>query len=156
MDWNKAARDPWVWGQLLLTFVVLLAAPLLPRFVNLGAADFLLNRIDPDWIRRLGEIFLLAGVGIVLWGVRSLGRSLTPGVEPLAGAELVTTGAYAHARHPIYTGVVLVLAGYALSWSNWTLALIVGLISRLYFEAKAKREERWLLERYPAYHSYMR
>ena len=156
MDWNKAARDPWVWGQLLLTFVVLLAAPLLPRFVNLGAADFLLNRIDPDWIRRLGGIFLLAGVGIVLWGVRSLGRSLTPGVEPLAGAELVTTGAYAHARHPIYTGVVLVLAGYALSWSNWTLALIVGLISRLYFEAKAKREERWLLERYPAYHSYMR
>jgi protein-S-isoprenylcysteine O-methyltransferase Ste14 len=30
------------------------------------------------------------------------------------------------------------------------------LVARLYFEAKGKAEERWLLERYPSYLSYMR
>ena len=83
MDLKKAARDPWVWGQTSLMLVILLAAPLLPRHVNLGDADFLLNRIDPDWIRWLGAIPIAAGAGLVVWGVRSLGPSLTPGIEPL-------------------------------------------------------------------------
>src|SRR3982750_1164605 len=114
MDWKKALRDRWVWGQTTLTLLILLAAPLLPRFINLRLLDFPLNRIDPDWIRRLGILVLACGLSLALWGTRSLGRNLTPGVEPLADSELVTTGAYAHVRHPIYTGVVLSLAGYAL------------------------------------------
>jgi protein-S-isoprenylcysteine O-methyltransferase Ste14 len=156
MDLAKAARDPWVWGQLGLFLLVGLGAPLLPRHVNLGSADSLLNRIDPDWIRRLGLALMAAGGLVALWGVRSLGRNLTPGTEPLPGAELITTGAYARVRHPIYAGVVLLLAGYTLAWSNWTLGLLVGFIALQYFQAKATAEERWLVERFPAYSTYMR
>jgi protein-S-isoprenylcysteine O-methyltransferase Ste14 len=156
MHWNNARHDPWVWGQIILTLLVVATAPLLPRYINLGAFDFPLNRIDPDWIRRLGILILTCGVAMMIWGVRSLGRNLTPGVEPLPGSTLVTTGAYAHVRHPIYTGVVLSFAGYTLAWSNWTLALLVGLLARLYFEAKGNAEEKWLLERYPSYQSYIR
>jgi protein-S-isoprenylcysteine O-methyltransferase Ste14 len=156
MDLAKAVRDPWVWGQIILFLVVGLAAPLVPRYLNLGGADFLLNRVDPGWIRWLGAP-LIAGAFIMLgWGARSLGRNLTPGTEPLAGARLVTSGAYARFRHPIYTGVVLLLAGYTLAWSNWTLALIVGLIGWQYFEGKARAEEKWLLRRFPDYKAYMR
>ena len=156
MDLAKAARDPWVWGQTALFLLVGLAAPLLPRHVNLGEADFLLNRIDPDWIRWLGAAVMTAGAVVVAWGVRSLGKNLTPGTEPLPGAELITTGAYAHVRHPIYAGVVLLLAGYTLAWSNWTLGLVVGGVAFQYFQAKAGAEERWLMERFPAYEAYMR
>jgi len=156
MDLAKAARDPWVWGQTALFLLIGLAAPLLPRHVNLGEADFLLNRIDPDWIRWLGVAVMTAGAAVVAWGVRSLGRNLTPGTEPLPGAELITTGAYAHVRHPIYAGVVLLLAGYTLAWSNWTLGLVVGGVAFQYFQAKAGAEERWLMERFPAYKAYMR
>ena len=156
MDLAKAARDPWVWGQTALFLLIGLAAPLLPRHVNLGEADFLLNRIDPDWIRWLGAAVMTAGAAVVAWGVRSLGRNLTPGTEPLPGAELITTGAYAHFRHPIYTGVVLLLAGYTMAWSNWTLGLVMGFIALQYFKAKAGAEERWLMERFPAYKAYMR
>ena len=156
MDLAKAARDPWVWGQTALFLLVGLAAPLLPRHVNLGEADFLLNRIDPDWIRWLGAVLMTAGALVLAWGVRSLGRNLTPGTEPLPGAELITSGAYAHVRHPIYAGVVLLLAGYTLAWSNWTLGLVVGAIALQYFQAKAGVEERWLMERFPAYKTYMR
>jgi protein-S-isoprenylcysteine O-methyltransferase Ste14 len=156
MDLAKAARDPWVWGQLVLFLFVASAAPLLPRFVNLGSADSLLNRIDPLWIRCLGAALLTAGGIMAFWGLRSLGRNLTPGVEPLPGAELVSTGAYAKVRHPIYTGLVLLLAGYTLAWSNWTLALLVGIVSLQYFNAKARAEEQWLIERFPGYKSYIR
>jgi protein-S-isoprenylcysteine O-methyltransferase Ste14 len=154
MDLGKAVRDPWVWGQLGLVLVVALIAPLAPRYINLGSADFLLNRVDPDWVRGMGGVLMIAGALMMRSGVRSLGRSLTPGTEPLAEAELVTTGAYASRRHPIYAGAVLLLAGYTLVWSNWTLALIVGGLALLFFKAKARREEQWLLARFPDYERY--
>ena len=156
MDLAKAVRDPWVWGQLGLFVLVGFGAPLLPRYVSLGELDAMLNRVDPDRVRWLGAPLFAAGLALAVWGVRSLGRSLTPGTEPLPGAPLVTSGAYAHVRHPIYAGIVLGLAGYTLAWSNWTLALLVGLLARAYFNGKAKAEERWLVQRYPTYGSYMR
>ncbi|MEO6057686.1 MAG: isoprenylcysteine carboxylmethyltransferase family protein [Gemmatimonadales bacterium] len=154
MDLHKAARDPWVWGQFVLIGLVALLAPLLPRFVNMGDLDYTFNRIDPDWIRWLGGVLAAGGVGLAVWGMRSLGPSLTPGTEPLPDAPLVTGGAYAYVRHPIYGGVVLMLAGYALAWSNWMLALILGFAALQYFDAKARAEERWLMERYPEYQRY--
>lgn len=156
MDLAKAARDPWVWGQLALLLIIALAAPLLPRYVNLGGADFVLNRIDPLWIRALGAAPLAMGILVMLWGLKSLGRNLTPGTEPLPEGHLVTTGAYAHVRHPMYTGMVLLAAGYTLLWSNWTLALVMGLLALQYFQAKARTEEGWLIQRFPAYSTYMR
>jgi protein-S-isoprenylcysteine O-methyltransferase Ste14 len=156
MDLAKAARDRWVWGQLALILLIGFAAPLLPRHVNLGNADFMLNRIDPGWIRRLGLGLGLLGAILFAWGVRSLGRSLTPGTAPLPHAELVTSGAYSHVRHPIYAGLVLALAGYTLAWSNWTLALLFGFLALKYFQAKATVEEGWLVERFPGYKNYMR
>ena len=154
MDLTKAARDPWVWGQLALIVCIGVIAPMLPRHINLGAADFMLNRVDPVRIRWWGGALMLAGALLFAWGIRSLGRNLTPGIEPLAESELVTTGAYAHIRHPIYAGLVLLLAGYTLAWSNWTLALMAGLGALQFFKAKARREEAWLLQRFPAYRAY--
>jgi protein-S-isoprenylcysteine O-methyltransferase Ste14 len=156
MDMGKAVRDPWVWGQIALITAVGVVAPLMPRYVSLGDLDPAINRVDPDRIRWLGAPLIALGVALAVWGVRSLGRSLTPGTEPLPDAPLVTSGAYAHSRHPIYAGIVLGLAGYTLAWSNWTLALLVGLVALKYFGAKAKAEERWLMERHPLYATYMR
>ncbi len=154
MDFRKAARDPWVWGQVVLIALVAVVAPVMPRWVNLGGFDFALNSVGARWLRVAGGLLAGVGVGLAVWGMTSLGPSLTPGTEPLPGAPLVTTGAYGHVRHPIYSGVVLVLAGYTLAWSNWTLALIVGVVARQFFEAKARAEERWLVERYPGYARY--
>jgi protein-S-isoprenylcysteine O-methyltransferase Ste14 len=136
--------------------VVAVLAPLLPRYVSLGDLDPAINRVDPDWIRWLGAPLIVAGLAIAVLGARSLGRSLTPGTEPLPDAPLVTSGAYAHSRHPIYLGIVLALAGYTLAWSNWTLALVLGFVALKYFEGKAKAEEGWLVQRYPSYQTYMR
>jgi protein-S-isoprenylcysteine O-methyltransferase Ste14 len=156
MDLHKAARDPWVWGQVGLLLLILLTAPLLPRFINLGDIDYALNRIDPPWIRFLGILVVAAGALLLVWGVRSLGANLTPGTEPLAGGELVVSGAYAYTRHPIYAGAVLLLTGYSLAWSNWTLALLAGGLALAFFRAKARKEEEWLAARFPSYRAYQR
>lgn len=156
MDLHKAARDPWVWGQIALLILILLAAPLLPRFINLGPLDYALNRVDPRWIRAPGAIVMAAGILVLVWGARSLGANLTPGTEPLATGELVVSGAYAHTRHPIYAGVILLLTGYTLAWSNWTLTLVAGGLALLFFRAKARKEEEWLTSRFPAYQTYRR
>ncbi|MBA3259456.1 MAG: isoprenylcysteine carboxylmethyltransferase family protein [Gemmatimonadales bacterium] len=156
MDLAKAARDPWVWGQIALLIFVGGVAPLLPRHVNLGEVNAVLNRVDRDAIRWLGGVLLVAGLGVAVWGARSLGPSLTPGTEPLPGAPLVVAGAYARVRHPIYLGIVLAIAGYTLAWSNWTLGLVLGLVALRFFDAKSRAEERWLLARYPHYEPYMR
>jgi protein-S-isoprenylcysteine O-methyltransferase Ste14 len=155
MELGKAARDPWVWGQTVLMLLIAIGAPLVPRYINLGSADFMLNRLDPPWIRYLAVVLLAGGSIIIAWAARSLGRNLTPGIEPVANAELIMGGPYAHVRHPMYAGLVLLLAGYTLAWSNWTLALVVGLVARVYFTAKAKAEERRLLRRFPHYRNYM-
>jgi protein-S-isoprenylcysteine O-methyltransferase Ste14 len=154
MDLHKAVRDPWVWGQVALIGTVAVLSPLLPRLVSLGDLDHALNRVDPGWIRLIGAGIGIAGLALTVWGVRSLGASLTPGTEPLPGGALVTGRAYAHLRHPIYGGVVLMLAGYTIAWANWTMGLIVGVVALQYFEAKARAEEVWLRDRYPDYRTY--
>jgi protein-S-isoprenylcysteine O-methyltransferase Ste14 len=148
MDLRRALRDPWVWGQLLLLAAVGLGAPHMSRWLSVATPG-------PAYMRWCGAVVLLFGVALALWSARALGRSLTPGIEPLAGARLVTAGPYGHVRHPIYLGVTLLCAGYMLLWTSWIVALAVGVVVWLYFERKARAEERWLVRRYPEYREYM-
>jgi protein-S-isoprenylcysteine O-methyltransferase Ste14 len=73
--------------------------------------------------------------------------------RPRAEARLIESGIYARLRHPIYAG--LMLAG--LGWSVVTAslpALLVALLLAAFLDAKARREEAWLLDHYPGYADY--
>ena len=152
---NITLHDPWVRAQFLLLGIILAGAPLLPR-IYLGPLDTLLGLADAFWLRSLGLVILTAGLILVLWAGASLGPNLTAAVEPVASGSLVSTGAYARIRHPIYAGMILFLAGYTLAWSNWRLALLVLWGTSAFFGAKAGAEERRLVERFPAYAQYRR
>ena len=95
-----------------------------------------------------------AGVALGVAGGVRLGRALTPLPAPRAGADLCDTGVYAHARHPIYGGVLLVAAGWALARSPVALVPAAALVP--FFVLKAAREEAWLVERHPGYDAYRR
>ncbi len=56
-------------------------------------------------------------------------------------------------RHPLYTGVFCWSAGWALVWRSWP-ALLAALALAPLLDAKARREERWLREKFPQYSSY--
>ena len=104
-------------------------------------------------LRPLGAILAAAGGALMLRGVADLGASFTPLPRPKDGAALVRDGLYARVRHPIYSGVCLLGLGWAALTANPTrLVLATGLVP--FFNAKAGREEAWLLERFPEYARY--
>ncbi len=107
------------------------------------------------WLRVVGGGLLLAGSGFGIAGVRVLGRNRTPFPQPRADAELVQRGIYARVRHPLYTSVMLVSFGWALLWRSGP-AFATALVLVPFFQAKARREERWLRQRFPEYADYAR
>jgi len=109
--------------------------------------------LDP--VRVSGGALALIGAVVGLLAARSLGRALTILPEPVRDVSLVETGVYAHARHPIYGGVFLVMLGVSLLLASRAgTVLSIGLA--LFFWAKSTYEERQLRIAYPGYLSYRR
>ena len=98
---------------------------------------------------------MLFGVGawFGIAGVRALGRNLTPYPKPLQDSKLVQRGVYGVVRHPLYAGLAFAMAGWALAWSSGA-ALAASLALTVLLDAKARREEQWLFERFPGYAVY--
>ena len=101
----------------------------------------------------LGVSLISAGAVLVIGGTRDLGSALTPFPHPSASASLIQTGAYGLVRHPIYGGIVLASAGWALLTASIP-ALIMSAIVWGFFTVKSIREEAWLVERFPDYPAY--
>ena len=97
-------------------------------------------------------LMALGGLLVVLGGVQ-LGSSLTPFPAPRAGGELSAGGLYALARHPMYGGGILVALGWSILFGS-VVGVILTLLLAVFFELKARREEAWLLDHYPAYAAY--
>jgi len=100
-------------------------------------------------------IFLVAGGLGGIAGAVVLGGGLTPLPKPSGKAKLVRHGIYGLMRHPLYTSVFLASVGWALIWQSGP-ALLSALILGPFFDAKARREERWLREKFPEYADYAR
>jgi len=96
---------------------------------------------------------MLVGLLLGLTAGLRLGRNLTPFPRPRPGGELVTAGVYAHARHPIYGGVLLIAIGWSLAHASLA-TLTAAALLWLLFEAKSRYEERVLAAAYPAYPAY--
>lgn len=114
-------------------------------------------RFHGDWTRWAvivpgAVLFALGGV-IGLAGVLALKSNLTPLPKPREGCHLVRGGVYSLVRHPLYTSVMLAACGWALTWQSWP-ALLAALALAPFFHAKARREERWLREKFSAYAEY--
>lgn len=115
--------------------------------------------LPPDWPSAaralrlgIGAVLIAAGVAVVVWAARAMGRSMTPFPRPLPDAVLVETGPYAHVRHPVYGGALVLLVGLALVTS--VAALVVTAALGLLWVGKARVEEEHLAELVPGYPAY--
>ena len=107
----------------------------------------------PGWVRVTGTAIAGLGAAWALVAALRLGDRLTPTPVPRDGGQLRTDGPYAHVRHPIYTGVLLIVVGVTVrSGSAVLLALAVATVA--FFHAKARFEEGLLAERFPEYRAY--
>ena len=96
---------------------------------------------------------LASGAILVVKGLVDLGGSLTPLPHPRDDAELVETGVYGLARHPIYGGLMLGAVGWSLVQASLA-GIVASAMLLAFFTLKSSREEAWLVERFPGYASY--
>lgn len=122
---------------LTTTFVLLLSpwlriGPLAWRFVP-----------DTTLGRWLGVGLTGSGILLCVWARLHLGRYWSDKIVLKVDHRLVRSGPYAYLRHPIYSGVLLGIAGTALAIREWRGILALLLLGTNYL-LKAKREERIL------------
>jgi protein-S-isoprenylcysteine O-methyltransferase Ste14 len=132
----------WVWLQVILMAGVPLvagSAPPWPSELTVAMAA-------------IGAILVVAGCVLMVVGILGLGASFAVPPGPGSGAELVTTGVYARARHPIFGAWILMGWGFGVALSPW--AVPVAALLTLELLGKTAVEERFLLVRYPAYDDY--
>ena len=103
----------------------------------------------------VGTALVLLGGGVFLLSLVRLGPSLTALPYPRPDGSLVVRGPYAFVRHPIYAGGIALSVGWALVVQGW-LTLAYAAVLFVFLDLKARREERWLVERYPGYGDYQR
>ena len=99
-----------------------------------------------------GCLIILGGI-LTAAGFLSLGVNLSLLPRPPEKGELVETGAYRLVRHPIYSGLFFAALGWGVwlrSWPTIGYALILFVV----LDLKARREERWLKEKFPGYDRY--
>lgn len=102
----------------------------------------------------MGVALCLFGFGLAINARRHLGRNWGMPMSRKEQPELVTSGPYAHLRHPIYTGLILAMLGSAIGVNlSWALMLVpVG----AYFIYSARSEETVMLQLFPEqYAAYM-
>ena len=102
-----------------------------------------------DVIHWVGVFFCLVGLGLFLWSLVSFGQSFRVGIDTEHPDKLITTGAFAYSRNPIYVAFASVLLGQFLVFSNWILlTYIVGAV--WLFHRQVIREEDYLKGYYGA------
>jgi protein-S-isoprenylcysteine O-methyltransferase Ste14 len=144
--WWTGKRGEWYVGVQMLLFVIIAVGP--PTWRGWPAWPFPGSRV-------VGWIMVVLGGSFALAAIAKLGSTLTPLPYPVARGRLVQGGAYALVRHPIYSGGVLAAAGWGLVRQGW-LTLVYTALLFLLFDLKARREEGWLVEKYPEYAEYRR
>jgi protein-S-isoprenylcysteine O-methyltransferase Ste14 len=91
----------------------------------------------------IGVALTAAGVAFAIWARWHLGANWSAVVSIREQHELIRSGPYRRVRHPIYTGMLLAMAGTALVLGE-VRGLLAFAITLLAFYWKARKEEVWL------------
>ncbi len=137
----------------VVLFFVLLA------FLVLYALDVPWLRIllipFPAWLRWAGFALGLVSLGAWSWAQAALDTRWSAQLQLRESHDLLTTGPYAHVRHPLYTAMIGVAIAFALVTSHWVFVAF-GVLSIVGTLARVPREERMMLDEFGSeYAAYM-
>jgi protein-S-isoprenylcysteine O-methyltransferase Ste14 len=125
-------------------------------------ADIVLNAVAPRFVADYLAVALLrqsevagwtgfglmtAGLALVGIGIWGMGVSWRVGVDENNPGPLVTTGIYSRMRHPIYTGLLLLIGGQAALTAD-LLSIAVAAAAVVGLPVQARLEEEFLVSRY--------
>jgi protein-S-isoprenylcysteine O-methyltransferase Ste14 len=134
--------------QRLLYMLPLIAAFILV-FRAEGHYGWLGQRFLPDAavVQWVAVVLTASGVAIAFWARWHLGANWSGVVTLKEGHELIRTGPYRFVRHPIYTGMLLMLVGTIVAIGE-VRGLIALLMAWASFYVKARREESFLSQEF--------
>jgi protein-S-isoprenylcysteine O-methyltransferase Ste14 len=135
--------EGWVAIQVVLIVAIVAAGVFGPRWPDAAK----------PWLWAAAAVLGLVGLALFAGGSQRLGRQLTPFPKPIESGDIKRDGAYRFVRHPIYGGVLMLAAAWALVASP--LALIPLALACVFLDLKRRREEAWLCSSYPGYAAYM-
>lgn len=96
----------------------------------------------------LGLAACAAGIAFAIWARKTIGRNWSGLVTVKEDHDLIQTGPYSIVRHPIYTGLILAMAGSALAVHPSIRSFLIVLIWSGFFFLKARREESVMIEEF--------
>lgn len=106
----------------------------------------------PTSISALGSILAGAASAWLVWSYSSLGASFSVDATLVPGHALRTTGPYSVVRHPVYSGMIVLMLGGALVVSWWYLVVVALTTVKSIRQINAEEE---VLERsYEAFAAY--
>lgn len=102
----------------------------------------------------VSDCIVAAGAAFTVWARITLGRNWSAEVTFKQDHELIESGPYALARHPIYTGLIAMALGTAIAYGRaFGFVLLLGLCGGLWW--KAREEEQIMGRHFPdAYAAY--
>lgn len=112
----------WILRTLLIVVVVAVLDGLAPKGLGLHLNST--YTASGPW-QPLGAALAVFGIAIAFYARYYLGREWSPIPSVKEGHQLVTNGPYKIIRHPIYTGVLLAMAGTAIVSPVWVIVLIL-------------------------------
>jgi protein-S-isoprenylcysteine O-methyltransferase Ste14 len=136
----------------MLLFRALLAFLALPGLFS-GLFPALISMNDPyrNSGYYFGLLFIVSGFIILIWCVRDFlvaGRgTLAPWDPP---TSLVMIGLYRHSRNPMYVGIIMFLAGWAILSGSPLLAAYAAALACAFYVRVVFGEERILAEQFGA------
>jgi protein-S-isoprenylcysteine O-methyltransferase Ste14 len=111
---------------------------------------------DDPAIRAAGAAITCVGLAFSIWARQHIGRYWSSSVSIRADHQLIRTGPYSCIRHPIYTGILLALAGTALADGHYGM-LVAFVIVVAGLSWKALSEENLLRREFgPAFEEHKR
>ena len=104
----------------------------------------------------IADIVVLAGLIVMIWSRVTLGKNWSANIVLKEGHELITSGPYSFVRHPIYSGLLLMILGVTLYVGSFAwLVLFVLFFIGAYF--KAMKEEELMVKQFSQeYNEYRR
>jgi protein-S-isoprenylcysteine O-methyltransferase Ste14 len=111
----------------------------------------------PPWLTYVGDAMMIGGVALRQWAIAVLGRYFSGIIGVQRGQQVVEAGPYRLIRHPSYAGVLLILAGIAMSMLSGAAVAAAALIFGLTYGYRMRVEERVLVsELGDSYVDYMK
>ncbi len=144
-------------SRLGLVTIVVVAAFLLGRFgFTHHGGNWLRGHFLPDTsaVHIAGNLVVFLGLAFTLWARIILGGNWSSSVTFKENHELIQRGPYRIVRHPIYTGLLVMMAGTAVV-SGWRVFLLVLAVWFAAFWIKLTQEEAMMTKHFPdAYPAY--